>query len=77
MFCRLGALQVPEKDLRKSAKIAAFLTEKPLSLHNTHKPERVLIIAPSWIGDAVMMQALLIRLKTNNPACLIDVFANA
>ncbi len=36
---------------------------------------RILIIAPNWIGDAVMSQPLLANLKTIYPLCQIDVLA--
>lgn len=38
---------------------------------------RILIISPNWIGDAVMAQPLLYRLKQIHPDCLIDVMAPA
>lgn len=34
-----------------------------------------LVIAPSWIGDAVLTQPLLARLKAEEPEARIDVFA--
>lgn len=37
---------------------------------------RILIIAPNWIGDAVMSQPLLARIKTNHPDAQIDVLAS-
>ncbi len=36
---------------------------------------RILIIAPSWIGDAVLSQPLLMRLRAANPDAIIDVLA--
>ncbi len=36
---------------------------------------RVLTVAPSWIGDSVMAQALFSRLKEHHPECVIDVLA--
>jgi heptosyltransferase II len=36
----------------------------------------ILIIAPNWIGDAVMTQPLLAALKTQYPASKIDVLAS-
>ena len=36
---------------------------------------RILIIAPSWIGDAVLSQPLLMRLRAVNPETEIDVLA--
>ena len=47
-------------------RIAKYLSEKP---------EKLLIIAPSWIGDAVMSQPLLAKLKQQYPDCLIDIMA--
>lgn len=38
---------------------------------------RVLIVAPSWIGDLVMAQALYRLLKNQNPAIKIDVLVPA
>ncbi|SNX27926.1 heptosyltransferase-2 [Polynucleobacter meluiroseus] len=37
---------------------------------------RILIIAPNWIGDAVMSQPLLAQLHKNYPAAQIDVLAS-
>ena len=37
---------------------------------------RILIIAPNWIGDAVMSQPLLANLKASYPHCQIDVLAS-
>ncbi|MGR8951689.1 MAG: lipopolysaccharide heptosyltransferase II, partial [Gammaproteobacteria bacterium] len=36
---------------------------------------RILIIAPSWVGDMVMAQSLLIALKQRHPHAQIDVLA--
>jgi heptosyltransferase-2 len=36
---------------------------------------RILIIAPNWIGDAVMSQPLLAEIKTSDPDVAIDVLA--
>ncbi|NQY51865.1 MAG: hypothetical protein HRT91_04185, partial [Piscirickettsiaceae bacterium] len=36
---------------------------------------KILIIAPSWIGDIVMSQSLFKALKENNPNVIIDVLA--
>jgi heptosyltransferase-2 len=38
--------------------------------------KKILIIAPSWIGDLVMAQALFKLLKKQDPSCSIDVLAN-
>ena len=40
-------------------------------------PRRVLIVAPSWIGDTIMMQPLLMRLHERFPGIAIDVLAPA
>lgn len=36
---------------------------------------RILIVAPAWIGDAVLSHALLVRLKSRYPNSAIDVLA--
>lgn len=36
---------------------------------------KILIIAPNWIGDAVMTEPLITQLKEIHPNCLIDVIA--
>jgi heptosyltransferase-2 len=36
---------------------------------------RILIVAPNWIGDALMAQPLLARLREKNPGVEIDVLA--
>ena len=38
-------------------------------------PQHILVVAPSWVGDAVLSQPLLCRLKARNPECVIDVLA--
>jgi heptosyltransferase-2 len=38
-------------------------------------PNRVLIVAPSWIGDAILSHSLLARLAARTPAPIIDVLA--
>jgi len=40
-------------------------------------PTRILIVAPSWVGDTVMAQPLFMRLKERDPAATIDAFAPA
>ena len=35
----------------------------------------ILVVGPSWVGDMVMSQSLLLRLKQDNPDCQIDVLA--
>jgi len=36
---------------------------------------KILIIGPSWVGDTMLMQPMLRRLKQHHPDSLIDVFA--
>ena len=36
---------------------------------------RILIVAPSWVGDAVLTHPLLVRLKERDPATVVDVLA--
>lgn len=38
---------------------------------------RILVVAPSWVGDAVLVQPLLARLKARDPGARIDVLAPA
>ncbi|HEY1289962.1 MAG TPA: lipopolysaccharide heptosyltransferase II [Burkholderiales bacterium] len=38
---------------------------------------RILVVAPNWIGDALMAQPLLSRLRDKNPGAQIDVLAPA
>jgi heptosyltransferase II len=43
--------------------------------HTVTKMVKILIIAPNWIGDAVMTEPLISQLKKNNPDSQIDVLA--
>ncbi|MGA7595406.1 MAG: lipopolysaccharide heptosyltransferase II [Gallionella sp.] len=36
---------------------------------------KILIISPSWVGDAMLMQPMLLRLRQRHPECRIDVLA--
>jgi heptosyltransferase II len=36
---------------------------------------KILVVAPSWIGDTILAQPLLALLKSNNPAARIEVLA--
>lgn len=36
---------------------------------------KILVIAPSWVGDAMMIHPMLVRLKQRHPDSFIDVFA--
>lgn len=42
---------------------------------STNKPNKILVVGPSWVGDMVMAQSLFMTLKDNNPDCQIDVLA--
>jgi heptosyltransferase-2 len=44
--------------------------------HRSEQLQKILVIAPAWVGDLVMTQALFKLLKTKNSACTIDVLAN-
>ena len=37
--------------------------------------KKILVISPSWVGDCMLMQPMLMRLKQRHPDCQIDVFA--
>ncbi len=36
---------------------------------------KILVVAPSWVGDCMLMQPMLARLRQRHPAVLIDVLA--
>ncbi|MDP2804740.1 MAG: lipopolysaccharide heptosyltransferase II [Gallionellaceae bacterium] len=37
--------------------------------------QKILVIAPSWVGDCMLMQPMLLRLKQRFPNCSIDLLA--
>ena len=37
--------------------------------------QKILIIAPSWVGDTMLVQPMLMRLKQRHPDAQIDVLA--
>jgi heptosyltransferase-2 len=37
--------------------------------------QHILVVAPSWVGDCMLAQPMLARLKQRFPACRIDLFA--
>ncbi|TFH87580.1 lipopolysaccharide heptosyltransferase II [Billgrantia azerbaijanica] len=39
--------------------------------------ERILVVGPSWVGDMVMAQSLLMTLKARHPGCRLGVVAPA
>lgn len=36
---------------------------------------KILVVAPSWVGDAMLVQPMLMRLKQRHPDCMIDMLA--
>src|SRR5262249_40420212 len=61
---------------RRSARIAARSTSTPeLPPRGTRRLPRILVVAPNWIGDALMAQPLLARLHEKQPALRIEVLA--
>ena len=44
---------------------------------NSRSGQRILIVGPNWVGDMVMAQSLLKKLKQTDPDCMIDVLAPA
>ncbi|MDO8813088.1 MAG: lipopolysaccharide heptosyltransferase II [Gallionella sp.] len=36
---------------------------------------KILIVGPSWVGDCMLMQPMLMHLRQHHPDCLIDVLA--
>ncbi len=49
------------------------MTEAPRS--GELRGERILVVGPSWVGDMVMAQSLLMTLKARHPGCRIGVVA--
>lgn len=37
--------------------------------------KKILVIGPSWVGDTMLMQPMLLRLRQLHPGCTIDVLA--
>jgi len=46
-----------------------------MSTSNSEFAKKYLIIGPSWVGDMVMAQSLLIDIKRREPECQIDMLA--
>ena len=44
---------------------------------NVIKPSKILVVGPSWVGDAVMAQSLFMVLKAGNPGVHISVLSPA
>jgi heptosyltransferase-2 len=59
-----------------SALTAALnISSYPALRHTVIKMTKILIIAPNWIGDAVMTEPLITKLNEVHPNCSIDVLA--
>ena len=43
----------------------------------TRKLSKILVIAPSWVGDTMLMHPMLVRLKQRHPDSIIEVLAPA
>ena len=48
--------------------------KRTLQMFNT-KMYKILVIGPSWVGDTMLMQPMLLRLRQRHPECRIDVLA--
>ncbi len=42
---------------------------------NMSTPQKILVIAPAWVGDMVMSQTLYKTLREQHPDCIIDIIA--
>ncbi len=45
------------------------------SLDACYVMQKILVISPSWVGDCMLMQPMLMRLRQRHPGCRIDVLA--
>jgi len=48
-----------------------------VSAADTRMIRNILVVAPSWVGDAMLMHPMLVRLKQRHPDSFIDVLAPA
>ncbi len=46
-----------------------------MALPDFQNISKILIVAPSWVGDTMLMHPMLVRLKQRHPDCFIDVLA--
>ncbi len=46
-----------------------------MALPDIQNISKILIVAPSWVGDAMLMHPMLVRLKQRHPDSFIDVLA--
>ena len=86
---RRAAVGAPSARLPRRAEERGRRSRLPLLRHDVplHRrkaqgtslrtPLKILIVAPSWIGDTIMMQPLLMRLQAQRPDAAIHVLAPA
>jgi heptosyltransferase-2 len=58
-----------------AAGIEARAGARPAGARPAQRPARILVVAPSWVGDTVLAQPLLMRLHAAHPGLEIDVLA--
>lgn len=79
MLCCKRSAQLASEDVHESEKSRSNGTMPGVShggsVSGTPHAPRILIIAPSWIGDTVAAQPLFMRLKQYQPQAQIDVLA--
>ena len=46
-----------------------------MARHDTRSINKILVVAPSWVGDTMMIHPMLVRLKQRFPDSFIDVLA--
>ena len=44
---------------------------------DTRNINKILVVAPSWVGDTMLIHPMLVRLKQRHPECVIEVLAPA
>jgi heptosyltransferase-2 len=71
----VGAGCLPEKTPLLSAPHGESKAPERIMSHSRQATDKVLVVAPSWIGDAVLSQPLLRRLAERRPLAPIDVLA--
>jgi len=71
-----GAIRIAPSTKMPSLSSAAS-TPKPTATGVKGRGANILVVAPSWIGDTIMMQPLLMRLRELHPAAEIHVLATA
>src|ERR1022692_2392979 len=62
---------------KHAARIAARCINSRASClkHIINSMHKILVIAPSWVGDTMLMQPMLLRLKQRHPDSRIDVLS--